>query len=1120
MAVRFVLGGSGSGKSTYVRNEAYRLSKESRKNNVLLIVPDQFTMQTQWETATGNEEGGILNIDVLSFSRLPNKIFEEVGRPERLILDDTGKCLLVKRAASKVRNDLHVLSRGMDNPGWPEAVKSTLSEFMQYSISPKDLDRLIENSDDNAVLAAKLSDLKLLYEGFIKECSDKYITGEEMLDLLSTRISLSKKLVGSYVFFDGFTGFTPVQVKVIGEIARLAQDVVITLPFDSDSNEFGIDKDDILFELSRQNMRYIRQRLPKEIMVKDELVLRGNRRHREDSSLYIIEKNLFRPNPVRNYPLKDDCVRIVRCADIDHECHIVCSEILSLIKTRGYRYRDIAIICGDMGKYEKSLSKYFAKYSIPAFMDANRNISNDPLVKYIISAVDVVKNGFATEDVFRFLRTGLVPFADEDIDKLENYVYAKGIKGIKKWSSQFTSHSRETSNFPETLEEINETRAGVFALFEPFLIEGGFRRRELKTWLCLLYDMMEKTDVSDIMDGFADEFERTGKISEAMEFKGVYGKILDLFDQLASLMGEEVYTSKELADILEVGFGEIRLGTLPQGVDSLHVGDMERTRLSNIKALLFIGVNDGNIPRTGGSGGILSLPEKESLLKDENVKLSPSPADKAYIEQLYLYMNVTKPTEYLYMSYATIDSKGDRLVPSYFISVIEGLFDGLKTKNRVSDYPKEALADYKEEICSLIWQYAAGTISDEDEEVLLEDMGIVRNSEGGNEWVDGIIQNAFSRYEGTVINPEIARNLYKDMMRVSISGLEKFAECPYAHFATYGLGLCEREEFAFGFVDIGNINHDILKETGIRLAENGEDFSTVAEDVLSQITKEATTELLNGKYKELIESDPVIKYYCVQVERIMQRTVKTIAKQLSVGKFKPEKYESRFEKTYELPEEQMNVILNGRIDRMDVYKDEATGKRYVKIMDYKSSLHTIKPDNIKAGLSLQLAIYMKSAVDLLKDKYEDVNPGAMLYYKIDDPFVSDCDNAEEEILKKLVPTGAVIEDDAVIDALDSEFKAPNDKSIAFEAKRDKNGNIGKGTVYPVEEFMELLNAAESKALENTSKIINGEASVRPIKLNSSNTSCTYCSLKGVCGFDPAIPGYVVGSADEKEEETE
>lgn len=1113
MSIQFVLGGSGSGKSTYVRNEAYRLSKESRKNNILLIVPDQFTMQTQWETVTGNEEGGILNIDVLSFSRLPNKIFEEVGRPERLILDDTGKCLLVKRAASKVRNKLHVLSRGMDNPGWPEAVKSTLSEFMQYSISPDDIEDLIKKSGDNDALKAKLADLKLLYEGFVKECSDKYITGEEMLDLLAERIPLSKKLSGAYVFFDGFTGFTPVQMKVIREIALLSKKVVITFPYENGTN-LRTDDNDILFNLSRQNMKLLKEKYFRDILDEEDLVLSGDLRHEEGSPLYVMEKNLFRPDPVRNYPLKDDSVRIVRCADIDHECHIAANEILSLIQSRGYRYRDIAVICGDMGKYEKSLSKYFAKYSIPAFLDANRNINIDPLVKYISSAVSVMQNHFAAEDIFRFLRTGLVPLEEDAIDKLENYVYAKGIKGISKWSEPFATHSKETGYFPEMLDEINEARAGVVALFEPFLIDKGFKKRELKEWLRLIYELIEQTGVPDKMDRFAAEFEACGRISEAMEFKGVYGKILDLFDQLVSLMGDEVYTSRELSDILRVGFGEIRLGTLPQGVDSVHVGDMERTRLGNVKALLFIGVNDGNIPKGSGGGGILSLPEKESLTKNSDVKLSPSPADKAYIEQLYLYMNVTKPSDYLYMSFATVDSKGDRLVPSYFIAVISSLFDCLYTKDLVNESPKADIDDYKEEICSLIWKYAAQTISKEEEALLLDDIGIVRKCEDNSHWLNGIIANAFTRYEGTSISKEVAHNLYKDLMKVSISSLEKFSECPYAHFALYGLGLSEREEFGLNSGDMGNINHDILKETGMMLAEKGEDFSDVAEDVLFQITDGVTDNLLAGKYAEILQADPIAAYYCGQVKRIMRRTVKTIAKQLSVGKFKPEAYESKFEKVYEISDEGMKVVLNGRIDRMDIYTDETTGKRYVKIMDYKSSAHTFDPEKVKDGLSLQLAIYMKSAVSLLKEKYDDVNPGAMLYYKIDDPFVSDSEDIEREILDRLIPTGAIVKDDAVIEALDGEFGKEEDKSFAFTVKKR-----GQGNFYPTEEFIGLLDIAEEKALSNAASILNGKADIRPIR-NKSTDACEYCSLKGACGFDKRIPGYVVRNDVNDGEEVE
>ena len=431
MALQFVLCSSVSGKSEYVQNLAIKLALSDRKNSVLMIVPDQFTMQTQWAMANAHPDGGIINIDVLSFSRLPRKVFEEVGQPKRILLDDTGKCLLIKRGATKIKDNLHVLSRGMDNAGWSAEVKSVISEFMQYNVKPSDLDEIIEKCDMN--LRDKLSDLKLLYEVFLKECEDKYITNEGILDLFVERIPLSKKLAKSVLIFDGFTGFTPIQVKVISALLEHTKDVIITFPFENDINENPrkITNQNYLFDLTKRNIAdLIKECDLKRIEVLEDVRLTNNYRHANNPELAYLEKNLFRASSgkIQN----NGAIEIVKCSDIESECHNLCAALLKEINEKELRFRDVAVVCADINKYQKTIGKFLERYKIPYYMDLNRSIDGNPLVKYILSITDILRNNFRQYDVIKFLRTGISPLEEEQIDKLENYVYARGIKGIAR----------------------------------------------------------------------------------------------------------------------------------------------------------------------------------------------------------------------------------------------------------------------------------------------------------------------------------------------------------------------------------------------------------------------------------------------------------------------------------------------------------------------------------------------------------------------------------------------------------------------------------------------------------------------------------------------------------------
>lgn len=1122
MALQFILGGSGSGKSKMVQDMAIELSKD-RNNSILMVVPDQFTMQTQWQMATSHPDGGILNIDVLSFSRFPRKVFEEVGQPKRIVLDDTGKCLLIKRAASKCRDDLHLLSRGMSNPSWAEEVKSVISEFMQYDISVENLDEIIEKTTDRA-LSLKLKDLQLLYKGFLAECENKYLTGEEMLDLLCQRIPYSKKLEGAVVIFDGFTGFTPIQVRVIMTLLEKVKDIIITFPYEN-LNGHSLE-DEYLFELTRQNMNEIIKMVEKtNIKINDDIILLDNKRLASNEALLHLEKNLFRNGKVKPVS-SNDRIKIVKCENIDEECHILCHEILGLIEKNNLRYRDIAVVCGDMSKYQRGLADNFDKYNIPYYMDSNRNINNNILSRFILSYLSVMQSMFSIEDVFSFLRTGLTDISNEDIDKLENYIYARGIDTYYKWTNEFKINSKETESKEEALAAINKTRFTLLKLFENLQTGSSFGTRSLREWISSIYEIMSKLKINDKLQEKAAELEEVGRYDEALETKGVYAKVIDLFDQLCDLMGEEELSVKELRDILEVGIGEIRVGILPQRVDSLVVGDIERTRLKDIKALLFIGVNDGNIPKESSSGGLLSILERE-YLKELGNRLAPTPQDKAYIEQLYLYLNVTRPTEYLYLSYSTVGQMGEGMLKSYLISVIRDMYTDLEEIDSKNIRNINSIEDIKKEVATLMGKYVISVIDENEKKRLFEGIAILKNNEKEKDWCEKIIDNAYREYAPVKISPEVADELYGNLIKVSVSTMEKYAKCQYSYFVTSGLKLTPREVYGVEFIDTGNLNHFSIEAISNQLKENGLDFNTVKvediEDMIDQTVEKIVDEYDSG----LFEKDATTKYYVTQLKRIIKRTVDTLGYQLSKGKFKPELFEEAFETTYKLGDEgnAKEIVINGRIDRIDVYRDGYSDNEYVKVVDYKSSVKRFKPEQLEAGVALQLALYLKKAVEIIKkeDPNKNIIPGAMLYYAVDDPIVEGAVDAQAEIRKKLVPSGAIVNDDKLIQGLDNTVKE-NEKSDVAPITLKKDGSLKKtNSIYSVEEFNGFMQRAEEIMFENAKNILEGNIEINPI-LDKSVDACSYCDLKGLCGFDSKIHGYNyrslngdIKSEDESEE---
>ncbi|MBR5066111.1 MAG: PD-(D/E)XK nuclease family protein, partial [Lachnospiraceae bacterium] len=474
--------------------------------------------------------------------------------------------------------------------------------------------------------------------------------------------------------------------------------------------------------------------------------------------------------------------------------------------------------------------------------------------------------------------------------------------------------------------------------------------------------------------------------------------------------------------------------------------------------------------------------------------------------------NLTKPTDKLYLSFASVGGKGDSLIPSYLIEILKSMFDGLEVTDNTGKTPGLFLQDIKEETGKLLGLYVTGIANEKQEEKLFENISIIKGSEGGEEWCEKVITNAFREYEAKPLEKETAKNLYGDLLTVSISTLERFAACRYAHFVAYGLSLKDREEYGLESVDMGNLSHDVLETVGQKLKAENLDFSTADAEMMSREIDRAI-EHLTGEYNgDLLVSDEKTKYYARQLQRIMKRTVKTLGFQLSKGKYKPEMYEMGFKKMYDLtsPEDddKKKVILKGRIDRADVFDD--ADREYVKIIDYKSSSHKIDAKKLEEGLSLQLAIYMKNAVEMIKERHpeKEVLPAAMLYYAIDDPFSDKRDEYEAEIRKQLIPVGAIVNDDKVLESLDESLTTAGAKSEVIKVSRNKDNSISKNSnVFEKEDFDSMLDKAEDKAKELASDILSGSIDINPYYEKKDDNACRYCPLNGSCGFDLKIKGY-------------
>ena len=624
MSLRFYFGPSGSGKSHRIYEEIMQRAAQEPGRNFLIIVPDQFTMQTQKDLVMRSDRGGILNIDVLSFGRLSHRILEEVGTKEMPVLDDTGKSLVLQKIAADLKEQLPAMGSLLHKQGYIHEVKSAISEFMQYGISTQDMDKLIASAEKRGALAMKLRDLKTLYRGFQDYIRDHFITTEETLDVLRRSLVKSKILPDSVVVFDGFTGFTPIQNRLIQELMRVCEETIVTVTIGEEEDPYQMDGEQKLFHLSKKTVADL-VKLAAEAEVtrgEDVFVKGGPNRFAEAPALCYLEQNLFRYQ-YEPYTEKQHEIHMFEALSPREEVHQTALYIRKLIREEGLTYRDIAVVIGDLEGYASYVETEFGQLEIPCFLDRTRGIVLNPMIEYIKSALQLYIRDFSYDTVFHFLRSGMADISREEIDELENYVIRTGARGYRTYSRLFTRRTEEmqqgsgqedTERAEETMERLNRIRQQFADTVEILHMAPWAKAGE---YVDHLYDFLEQDQVQQKLLNYQQQFEQEGDLAKAREYAQIYRLVMDLLDQIYGLLGEEEISLQEFADILDAGFGEITVGTIPQNVDRIVVGDMERTRLKQVKVLFFLGVNDGNIPKNVSKGGIISDMDREFLIEQK-----------------------------------------------------------------------------------------------------------------------------------------------------------------------------------------------------------------------------------------------------------------------------------------------------------------------------------------------------------------------------------------------------------------------------------------------------------------------------------------------------------------------
>lgn len=1058
MSLQYIFGGSGAGKSTYLYNSIIKESIKNPLENYIIVVPEQYTMATQKRVVELHPRKGVLNIDVVSFERLAYKVFEEVGAADYPVLDDTGKNLIVRRVLEQNKKALRFFGSNISNTGFVSELKSVISEMLQYDISVDKLLDINKNVDNKSLLGMKLDDISLIYGGFKEFIKNNYITSEEILDLMCRKVTESSKIRGSVIAFDGFTGFTPVQYRLMAILLDMCKEVKVALTIDISEHVNINEGIESLFYMTKDTVAHLNRICDEghinvdKVTVGEDIVLT---RFAASKELAFLEKNIFRPG-LRYYSGKVNDIVMYAGITPKDEIQYVSGEILKLTRLQGFRYNEIAVVTGDISVYGKLAANIFAQNDIPYFLDQKLHVTDNCLVEMITAVLDVIEKNYTYDSMFRYLRTGLTGLSDENIDILDNYCLAVGIKGRKQWSTQWCRKFR-SSGITTDLNMLNELRLNVMEPLTELDKELKEADGNVRLMTTALYKFLVRMHCEEQMSLLAK--------SHGDEYRQIYKKIMELFDKIVHLLGSEKVSVKEYNRIMASGFDEIKIGLIPPTKDCVVIGDIERTRLDNIKAMFFIGVNDGYVPKKSDSRSVLSETDRQKL-KEMEVSLSMSVREKAFVQRFYLYLIMTKTSGRLYITYAYNSMDMKAILPSYIVRMLKKMFPGMN----VLSYDDTA-----------------------------KEHSYIKIPKTELEWTDENLAK--------ILADGVALKLYGKELTGSVTSFEQFASCQYAYFCRYGLDLSEREEYRFAVNDFGTILHAVIEDVSKNIKRNKKSFVLLSDEERRSLVSESIHAVADNYGNTILKSTSRNEYLIKRMEDLADKTLWAIGKQLADGLFTPDTFEKGFLTKIENLPHDVSFFMQGKIDRTDICEDDENV--YVKVVDYKTGHADFDLFKTYYGLKIQLFTYMREAIAYEKKKHEGKNviPAGLLYYNIDNPIVetkqTDDSAIEELIRKELRMKGVVNSNKNIISKLDS----TEGTSLNIPVTVGKSGNIdvSKSKVLTTEELLAVGRYVDRENLDKATKILDGSIHINPYEKGNEN-SCAYCPYNSVCGFSEDMPG--------------
>lgn len=1091
MSLRLICGRAGTGKSECCFNEIIdRLGNEKK---IYIITPEQFSYVSEKKLLEKVKNGAVINAEVLSFARMAYRVANEVGGVTKTNLSACGKSMLIYKILTDSKNDLKFLGRTEENI---DLINTGLTEFKKHKVSVQDLKDTMDLTEDK-YLKAKLKDMITVYEKFENQIQNKYIDENDVLTILASGLDYTDMFKDTVIYIDEFTGFTKQEYEIIKKLLLVAKQVTVTICTDNLNLDTSMDSD-LFFTNKKTADKILYIARSNNVECEKTIFLTQNYRSKCEELIHI-EKNIYE-NLYTIYNKNVENIKLFLAANSYSEIENVAKQITKLVENENYRYRDIAVISKNLDSYSSLCRAIFNKYNIPVFIDEKKQLSQNMLIKYINSILEIFARNWSYETMFNYIKTGFLNIDKDDIYLLENYCLKWGIKGNKWYNSKWTYGEDEKNK-----EQIEKLQKLQNIIIEPLLklkndLSGT---KTVESLTKKLYSFLLDNGIDKKVEQLKQKLEEEGNIEIANEQELAWDIVINVLDEMVLVFGEDKISFDKYSKLLKTGLNNSGLGRIPQTGDQVIVGDVSRSKTNKVKAIFIIGVNDGVYPSVNKDEGFFNDKDRQTL-REQGIELAKTTIENIYEDNLAIYKVFSAPEEKIFISYSSSSLDGGTLRPSILITKIKKIFPKLREESDIVTKEAEILTKTStfEELINKLRDFRDGK---EIESIWFQVFNYYINDEN---WRYKLLASLkalnYINIPENITGSNIDK-LYGNTLNTSVSRLEQYRACPFSYFLTYGLKITEKEQFQVQSIDTGNFMHETIDEFFTIIKENNLDVKQLDEEEIYKIIEEIINEKLHLNKNYIFTSTDKYKILAMRLKKVIFRSMKYIIESLKNSDFTVWGNELEFKKgkTYEPIildlEKGKKVEITGKIDRIDIANLE--DKKVMRIIDYKSSVKNIDLNEVVAGLQLQLLTYLDATC-----KIEELLPGGVLYFNLIDPIIKSDksmtdEEIENEIRKKFKMQGLILADVKVVKMMDKTLEKGS--SSIIPAYIDKDGNLSNSRSNCVsKEQFETLQKYTSKIIKEISEeILSGSIKIEPYyNVKNKKTPCKYCKYKSVCNF--------------------